>query len=213
MTHVVIAFDGTDADAAERRAAAMAEHVAFITAEAEAGRLVLGLPLLDEAGHSQGSLMFVAGDEAARDAYLAAEPFARLGVWQRVESHGFRVAPLPYQPWPSPNQPPPTGRTHTVIIAWDGTDEAALERRMAARNRHLTRVRPMAETGTLVVGGAILDAADRMVGSIAVTRHISHAAAREMLAGDPYVTGDVWRDVSLYATRLRPLAYRPLPQA
>lgn len=212
MTHVVIAFDGTDADAHARRAAAMSDHVAFITAEAEAGRLQLGLPLHDEAGHSLGSLMFVAGDEAARDAYLAAEPFARLGVWQRVETHGFRVAPLPYQPWPSPNQPPPTSRTHTIVIAWDGTDPAALDRRMAARARHLARARPMAETGTLAIGGAILDAADRMVGSISVTRHISHAAAREMLAGDPYVLGDVWRDVTLHATRLRPLDYRPLPQ-
>jgi uncharacterized protein YciI len=209
MTHAILAFDGTDAEAPARRAAARDEHVAFITAEAAAGRLLLGLPLHDEAGRSLGSLMMIAGDEAARDAYLAAEPFARLGVWRRVETHPFRIAPLPYQGWPGE---PPQGRTHTVTIAWDGTDPSALDRRLAARQGHFDRVRPMAADGTLLFGGAILDArGERMTGSVAVTRHTDHAAARAFWREDPYVTGDVWREMDLHATLLRPLPYRPLP--
>ena len=70
----------------------------------------------------------------------------------------------------------------------------------------------MAAEGTLVVGGAILDeAAGRMVGSIAVTAHADDAAARAWMAEDPYVTGGVWREVSLHGTRFAPLPYRPLP--
>ncbi|WP_226381389.1 YciI family protein [Falsiroseomonas ponticola] len=210
MTTAIIAFDGTDADAPARRAAARDAHVAFITAEAEAGRLLLGLPLHDEAGRSLGSLMMIAGEEAARDAYLAAEPFAHQGVWQRVEAHPFRIAPLPYQGWP---QAVPQGRTHTIAIAWDGTDAGALERRLANRQGHFDRVRPMAADGTLLFGGALLDAAGTMRGSIAVTRHLTHAAVRDWMAPDPYVAGDVWRDIALYGTSFRPLPYKPLPHA
>jgi len=217
MTHVVMAFDGTDEGAPARRAASMAAHVAHIGAEAAAGRLQLGLPLHDEENRSQGSLMFVAGDAAARDAYLATEPFAQTGdwprVWQRIETHGFRIAPLSYSPWPPADAPGPTARTHSIIIAWDGTDHAALDRRMAARPRHFARMSPMAEDGTLLLGGALLAPDGRMVGSIAITRHTSHDEARAWLAEDPYVTGDVWRDVTVYATRLRPLPYAPLPRA
>jgi uncharacterized protein YciI len=211
MTTAIIAFDGTAPEAPARRAAARDEHVAFITAEAAAGRLLLGLPLHDEQGRSLGSLMMIAGDAAARDAYLAAEPFARQGVWQRVETHPFRIAPLPYQGWP---QSTPQGRTHTVTIAWDGTDEEALARRMAQRQGHFDRVRPMAADGTLLFGGALLGAdGTTMRGSIAVTRHTTHAEARGWMAPDPYVAGDVWRDILLYATSFRPLPYKALPHA
>ncbi len=212
MTWLVIAFDGEDADAPARRAAAMEAHVGFITAEAAAGRLALGLPLMGE-GRTLGSLMVVAGEgRDAADAYLAAEPFAASGVWRRVEVHAFRVAPLPYRPWPPPGATAPTARTHTAIIAWDGRDEEAPGRRLAVREAHFARVRPMAADGTLAFGGAILDAPEgQMIGSVAVTRHAEDAAARAWMRDDPYVTGDVWREVSLFGTRIRPLAYPSLP--
>ncbi|WP_235961953.1 YciI family protein [Falsiroseomonas selenitidurans] len=211
MTWAILGWDGTDAAAPGRRAAVREAHLAFITAEAAAGRLLLGLPLQDEAGHSLGSLMLVAGDATARDAYLAAEPFATAGVWQRVAAHGFRIAPLPYLPWPPPDAPPPAGRTHSVLIGWDGTDAGALDRRLAARPAHFARVGPMAADGTLLFGGALLDDAGRMVGSLAATSHTSHAEARAWLEADPYVTGDVWRDIAIHATAFRALPYRPLP--
>lgn len=213
MTYAILAWDGEDAGAPARRAAARDRHVAFITAEAAAGRLLLGLPLHDEAGRGLGSLMVVAGDAAARDAYLAGEPFAAGEVWRRVESHPFRIAPLPYRPWPAPDAPPPAGRTHSIILAWDDTDAEALDRRLAARPAHFERVQPMASNGTLLFGGAILDGEEgRMVGSIAITRHVTHEAARNWVEGDPYFTGDVWREVAIHATALRPLPYAPLPQ-
>lgn len=210
MTTAILAFDGTDAEAPARRAAARDTHVAFITAEAAAGRLLLGLPLHDEAGNSRGSLMLIAGEAAERDAYLAGEPFSRLGVWQKVEAHPFRIAPLPYGPWPAPTAP---GRTHTITIAWDGTDAEAPARRLAARPGHFARMQPMATDGTLLFGGAILDGTGAMRGSIAVTRHVTHAAARDWMALDPYVTGDVWRDITLHGTVFRALPYWPLPHA
>lgn len=209
MAWLVLAFDGTDDDAPARRMTARDAHVAFITQEAEAGRLLLGLPLHDEAGRSRGSLMVLADNPAA---YLAAEPFARQGVWQRIETHPFRIAPLPYAPWPDPGSAMAGPRSQTILIARDGQDDGALARRMAARDAHFARVRPLAEDGTLPFGGAILDAPEgRMIGSVAVTRHPSHDTARSFWAADPYVIGDVWRDLEFHATLLRPLPYRPLP--
>ncbi len=76
----------------------------------------------------------------------------------------------------------------------------------------MARVRPMAADGTLAVGGAILDApGGRMVGSVAVIARADDAGARAWMAEDPYVTGGVWRDISLHGTRFAPLPYRPLP--
>ena len=213
MTHAILAYDGTDGGAASRRAAVLEAHVAFVEAAAIAGQLRMGLPLQDAAGGRVGSLCIVDGDAAACEAYLAAEPFATGGVWQRVTMHPFRIAPLPYAPWPSPDAAPPEGRSHSVILAFDGIDAAAEARRLAARPAHVARVAPMSLAGTLLFGGAILDAAQsRMIGSIAVTRHATDAAARAWMADDPYVTGDVWRDITLYGSTLRALPYRPLPR-
>lgn len=213
MTWLVLAFDGTDAEAPARRMAARDAHVAHITAAAQDGRLLLGLPLHDENSRSLGSLMVIDGDRAALDAYLAAEPFATSGVWQRTAFHPFRIAPLPYAPWPSPSSAMPGPRSHTIVIARDGTDAGAEARRLAARPAHFERVRSITEDGTLLFGGAILDAAGTMRGSIAITRHMDHAAAQRFWAADPYVQQGVWRDMEWYATLLRPLPYRPLPRA
>ena len=52
-----------------------------------------------------------------------------------------------------------------LIIAHDGIDEGALERRMAAREAHLAGTRAMKAGGSMIVGGAILDEQGKMVGS------------------------------------------------
>jgi uncharacterized protein YciI len=214
MAYAVLAFDGTDAEAADRRAAALEGHVAFITAEAEAGRLALGLPLRDEDGRTLGSLMFLdVPDRAGVDRYLAGEPFAARGVWREVQVLDFRIAPLPYAPWPAPGGPAPASRTHTVTIARDGHDPEAPSRRLAARPRHFERVRSAAESGLLVLGGAMLDGPEgAMTGSIAVTRHASRAEVEAYWAEDPYVRDGVWKDLEYFGTAIRPLAYKPLPR-
>lgn len=209
MVWLILAFDGTDDAAPARRVATRDAHVAFITQEAEAGRLLLGLPLHDEGARSLGSVMVV--EDA--DAHLAAEPFARQGVWQRITVHPFRIAPLPYAPWPPPGSVVARPRSHTIVIARDGQDDGAPARRLGARGAHLARVGPLAADGTLLFGGAILDTPDgRMTGSVAVTRHDTHDAARRFWGEDPYVQGEVWRDIAFHATLLRPLPYRPLPR-
>mgnify|MGYP002622025249 CR=1 FL=1 len=213
MAWIVLAFDGEDAEAPGRRAAARDRHIALITRMAEDGRLALGVPLRERDDRTAGSLMVLSGDaQSDLDAYLAEEPFAREGVWTRIDAMPGRIAPLPYRPLPGPGTPMPTARTHTVVLAMDGTDDTAVERRMAVRPAHIARARPAAERGELTFGCAVLDAPDgRMIGSVAVTAHATDAAARAFWNDDPYVTDGVWRDLRIWGTRIAPLPYRPLP--
>ena len=89
-----------------------------------------------------------------------------------------------------------------LVIAHDGSDAQAPARRQAARAAHLEGVRPMVERGEIVVGGAILDEAGRMVGSAVVVDMPDRAAVDAWLARDPYVTGDVWRTVEVRPFRI-----------
>ncbi len=211
MGYAIIARDGPDP---ARRMAVRERHLGVITRWASEGRLALGVPLFTPDWIAAGSLMVLeVADQAGLDAYLAEEPFAAEGVWAGWTAHRFRIAPLPYRALPQPGEPVATSRTHTVTVAMDGTDEGAPARRQAMREAHVARVRGMAADGTLAMGGAILDEAGRMRGSITVTRHATDEAARAWMAEDPYVTGGVWQDISLYGTRFAPLPYRALPGA
>ncbi|WP_424810441.1 YciI family protein [Roseococcus sp. YIM B11640] len=212
MGYAIIAWDGTDKDALDRRMAVRDRHIAVITRWAEQGRLSLGFPTFRADGSVAGSIMILGEeDEVGAKEYLQEEPFAREGVWQSYEARPFRIAPLPYQPLPTSGPTPPRP-THSVIIAEDGTDAGALARRMAAREAHMKRVSGLAADGTLALGGALLNAKGEMTGSIAITRHPTEEEARAFWAEDPYVQQKVWQKMQYFVTRFAPLPYKALPQ-
>lgn len=93
-----------------------------------------------------------------------------------------------------------------VVIAYDGTDAGALDRRMAVRQAHLANVAPMVEAGTLKAGGAILDDAGKMIGSVTIADVPDRAALDRWLETDPYVTGGVWQKIEVMPFRLAVLA-------
>ena len=82
-----------------------------------------------------------------------------------------------------------------VVIAYDGSDAGAHDRRLAARPAHLENARRMKEEGVLLTGGAILDDQGAMIGSVLVVDFPSRPEFDAWLASDAYVTGDVWRKV------------------
>ncbi|WP_426955315.1 YciI family protein [Muricoccus radiodurans] len=194
-------------EASARIGAVREAHLAMLRPMAADGRILLAVPLMDGAGAYGGSLILVAPE--ALDHYLSAEPFRTGGVWESHAVHPFRIAPLPWRPFP--DGPTPAAPTHTITIAWDGRDAGALERRLAHRQAHFERVRVHAESGLLALGGALLDGEGRMAGSIAVTAHPSIEEAKAWWADDPYVAGGVWQDIAWHVTRFAPLPYRPLP--
>jgi uncharacterized protein YciI len=205
----ILGWDGADAEAAARRARVRSPHLAVITRWAEAGRLSLGVPLFREDGSTAGSLMILGEeDEVGLKEYLAEEPFAREGVWLSYQARPFRIAPLPYHRLPHEGQVPDIP-THRVLIAEDG--EGAARRRASARAAHVARMEAAAAEGVLACGGALLGPDGAVVGSIAVTRHASEAEARRWWAEDPFVTQEVWAEMTFHATRFAPLPYHPLP--
>ena len=101
-----------------------------------------------------------------------------------------------------------------LIIARDGTDAEAAERRQAARPAHLKNAAKLQANGHLLVGGALTDAAGNMIGSAAVAQFATRAELDAWLRTDPYVTGGVWRDIEVIPYRVAPhYAFPPCPAA
>ena len=89
-----------------------------------------------------------------------------------------------------------------MIVAYDGLDEGALNRRLAARESHIAGAIALKKAGHLIAGGAILDDAERMIGSTIYVDFASRADLDNWLQQDPYVIGDVWRDITISPIRL-----------
>jgi hypothetical protein len=89
-----------------------------------------------------------------------------------------------------------------AVIAKDGTDTAAPARRMAVRAQHLEGIRPLVEAGTVLLGGALLNEAGGMIGSMMLLEAESEAAARAILERDVYTTGGVWEHYELHPFRI-----------
>lgn len=89
-----------------------------------------------------------------------------------------------------------------VIIARDGSDAEAHERRLKARDAHLAGVQRMKADRSLLTGGAILDDGGKMIGSVAIVDFPSRSELESWLATDPYVTGDVWRKIEIHPFRV-----------
>jgi uncharacterized protein len=88
-----------------------------------------------------------------------------------------------------------------LLMAFDGTDSQASERRARARDRHLAQCDAMVADGRLLFGTAILDEAGQMVGSMLVTEFPTRGDLDEWLRGEPYVTDDVWADIRIHPCR------------
>jgi uncharacterized protein YciI len=96
-----------------------------------------------------------------------------------------------------------------LVVARDGTDEGALERRQKTRPTHLDSIRPFVDAGNVLVGGAILSEAGQMIGSMLLVDFPDRAGVDAWLAGDPYVTDGVWRDVEVLPFRAAVGAWQP----
>jgi len=90
-----------------------------------------------------------------------------------------------------------------LITALDGKDSEALERRMAARPAHIEYATARAAEGKVIIGGAILDDNEKMIGSMLVVEYPSkEAVEKEYLANDPYVTKNVWQEIEVRPYRV-----------
>jgi uncharacterized protein YciI len=96
-----------------------------------------------------------------------------------------------------------------LVVAKDGTDDGALERRKQTRPTHLESIQPLVDDGNVLVGGAILNDAGDMIGSMLLVDFPDRKDLDAWLAGDPYVTGGVWREVEVTPFRSAVGAWQP----
>ncbi|MFO1063936.1 MAG: YciI family protein [Pirellulales bacterium] len=90
---VVIAWDGTDADAPARRMAARPSHLSGIAPLFADGRMREGGAILSDDGRMIGSVCVVEfPDQAAMEEWLQSDPYVTQNVWKKFEVYPFRSA-------------------------------------------------------------------------------------------------------------------------
>jgi len=89
-----------------------------------------------------------------------------------------------------------------LVIAHDGKDSKATERRLAVREKHLKLAEKMYKDGKAIIGGAILDDNGSMVGSSRIVEFETRLELEEWLKNEPYVTGNVWEKVEVFPFRI-----------
>ena len=95
MTFLVLGYDGADAEAPARRAAARAAHLATAKRLKAAGHFLEGGAILDDTGAMRGSMLLMEFPSRAElDAWLSADAYTVGGVWKDVVVRAFRRAQL-----------------------------------------------------------------------------------------------------------------------
>ena len=90
-----------------------------------------------------------------------------------------------------------------TIIALDGTDEDAPARRQAVRQQHIALGDELVQNGNLWYGAALLNEDDSMKGSMYVLNFKTEADFEAYKKREPYISGDVWRDISIHRSNTR----------
>lgn len=89
-----------------------------------------------------------------------------------------------------------------LVIARDGNDAGALERRMQSRPSHLEMARKLKANNNFVLGGAMLDAEGKMNGSMMVVQFETPEQLDAWMKEEPYIRGDVWRSIEVKPFRV-----------
>lgn len=91
-----------------------------------------------------------------------------------------------------------------IVLGYDGTDESALERRLAVREAHIALGNEMRDAGKMLYAVALLDDAEKMVGSMIVLEMDSREEVDAWLEKEPYVTGNVWEKIEVRGCKVGP---------
>lgn len=89
-----------------------------------------------------------------------------------------------------------------LLLAYDGEDPGALDRRMNVREDHLKNIEVLKKSGEFLFGGAILDDSGKMIGSMIVYEFPDRQSLDEKLRDEIYITGGVWKKISIQPFRL-----------
>ena len=84
-----------------------------------------------------------------------------------------------------------------VVHAWDGTDDTAIDRRLNARPAHFDCARKLKAENNFILGGAILDEAGKMIGSVMIVQFETEEKLNDWLKNEPYINGKVWEKIDI----------------
>lgn len=92
-----------------------------------------------------------------------------------------------------------------IVTAYDGTDEGAIARRMAAREEHLRLGKEMHDTGKWLYAAGILNDEGQMIGSMIVCEFPSRSEMqKQWLSLEPYIAGKVWQKIDIRSAQTAP---------
>lgn len=90
-----------------------------------------------------------------------------------------------------------------IVLGYDGTDDEALQRRMAARDAHIANLERLYNNGIILYAMAITDNDGKMIGSMVAAEFDSEEELKKRwLDKEPYVTGNVWQTIEIKHARV-----------
>jgi uncharacterized protein YciI len=89
-----------------------------------------------------------------------------------------------------------------LLLAYDGTDPGAPDRRLKVRQGHLDKIKTLKKSGEFLFGGAILDEEGKMIGSMILYEFPDRKTLDEKLKDEPYFTEGVWEKSEIRPFRL-----------
>lgn len=79
-----------------------------------------------------------------------------------------------------------------LITAYDGENANAINHRMSVRPLHLEGVKKMKENGSFIIGGAILNDEEKMIGSTMILQFEDPKDLQNWVDSEPYIQQKVW---------------------
>jgi uncharacterized protein YciI len=84
-----------------------------------------------------------------------------------------------------------------IVTGYDYTDADALQRRMNVRPHHLDGIQVLKDSGNYLIGGALLNDEDKMMGSLMIVQFETEEELEAWKQNEPYITQKVWESVDV----------------
>ncbi len=91
-----------------------------------------------------------------------------------------------------------------IVIARDGKDKEALDRRLKVREDHIRMGDRLKAEGKALYGAALLSDEGQMNGSVYIVDFASRKELDEWLKIEPYVVGEVWKNIEVIPCQIGP---------
>ncbi len=89
-----------------------------------------------------------------------------------------------------------------LITAYDYADPDAFQRRMNVRPHHLDGAKDLKTNGNYVIGGAILNDEDKMIGSVMILQFETEEELKKWEQNEVYITQKIWETYDIKPFRV-----------